>query len=148
MARSLRERAIQVRFRQSLRQSGMKPMTLLAALALAGCSTTGDSAGRPASEAGLAYGGLNQNIRVGRLVVRPLAVVEDSRCPANVVCVWAGRVVLRVRVSGMAGDQTVSSIAPLALPGGRSLELASVAPPRTTGRPDTPAPYRFGFRRR
>ncbi len=117
---------------------------LIATLALAGCAAPGDAAGRPGG--GLAYGGLNQNIRVGGLTVRPLAVAEDSRCPANVVCVWAGRVVLRVRVSGLAGDQSVSSVAPLALPRGGVLELVSVGPPRMAGHPGTPAPYRFGFR--
>lgn len=124
-------------------------MVLVAALALAGCATApGDAAGRPGDNGALAYGGLNQNIRVGRLVVRPLRVTEDSRCPADVTCVWAGRVVLRARISGMAGEHTISSIAPLALPGGGVLELASVAPPRMSARRGTPAPYRFGFRRR
>ena len=123
-------------------------MIFVVALALAGCATApGDAAGSP-GDAAIAYGGLNQDIRVGGLTVRPLTVTEDSRCPANVVCVWAGRVVLRLRVSGMAGDQVISSMTPLALPGGGALELASVSPARMTGRPGTPAPYRFGFRRR
>lgn len=124
----------------------MKSMIPAAMLALAGCATPGD-AGQSGAVATLAYGTLNQNIRVGELVVRPLAVTEDSRCPADVVCVWGGRVLLRLRVSGL-GERTISSIEPLALPGGGALELASVAPPRMTGRPGTPAPYRFGFRRR
>jgi hypothetical protein len=127
----------------------MRRTILIAALALAGCATgPGDAARRPGAAAAIAYGGLDQNIRVGGLTVRPLAVTEDSRCPTNVVCVWAGRVVLRLRVSGMAGEQVISSIAPLALPGGGALELASVAPARIAGRLGTPAPYRFGFRRR
>ncbi len=127
----------------------MKRTIPIAALALAGCATaSGDAAGRPGEPARVAYGGLHQNIRVGHLIVRPVAVTEDSRCPVGVTCVWGGRVVLRVRVTGMGGDQTISSIEALALPRGGALELISVTPARTAGRPDTPAPYRFGFRRR
>lgn len=127
----------------------MRSAFLIATLALAGCATApGDATGRPGDIAALAYGGLNQNILVGGLTVRPLAVTEDSRCPVNVVCVWGGRVVLRVRVSGIAGEQVISSIAPLTLPGGGALELASITPARMAGRPGTPAAYRFGFRRR
>lgn len=125
---------------------------LIAALALAGCVAAPDSAGgvepprRPPDQPGVAYAQLNETVRIGNLTVRPLAVTEDSRCPSNVVCVWAGRVVLRVRVSGI-GERTISSIEPLALSGGGTLELASVWPPRVHG--ERPAgPYRFGFRRR
>jgi hypothetical protein len=36
----------------------------------------------------------------GGLTVRPLAVIEDSRCPNNVACIWAGRLRLRANISG------------------------------------------------
>src|SRR5262245_3093654 len=36
----------------------------------------------------------------GGLVVRPLAIIEDSRCPSNVQCIWAGRLRVRANVSG------------------------------------------------
>jgi hypothetical protein len=102
----------------------------------------------PPDDSSLSYGGLDQNIRVGPLIVRPLAVTEDSRCPADVTCVWSGRLVMRARVSGMTGLQTISSIAPLALPGGGRLELVSVWPPRLGTASEPRPPYRFGFRRR
>lgn len=101
----------------------------------------------PADDPALSYGSLDQDIRVVNLTIRPLAVIEDSRCPQDVDCVWSGQLVLRLRVSGMAGDQQVSSIRPLALPGGGTLELASVWPLRYHGVPAR-EPYRFGFRRR
>ena len=41
----------------------------------------------------------------GRLAVSFVARQADSRCPANVVCVWAGDAV--VRVSARAGRTTV-----------------------------------------
>ena len=128
---------------------------LIAMLALAGCMAADGAGGvspagprqPPPDDPALSYGGFNEDISVGGLVIRPLAVTEDSRCPVDVVCVWAGRVVLRVRVSGLAGDQTISSIEPLALPGGGTLDLASVWPQRFQAE-DVLIPYRFGFRRR
>ena len=39
--------------------------------------------------------------------VRPLEVVEDSRCPANVRCVWAGRIVVRSEVIGGSWRRTL-----------------------------------------
>jgi hypothetical protein len=124
---------------------------ILAALALAGCIAAPESSAiprpqQPADDPALSYGGLNQDIRVGRLTVRPLAVSEDSRCPADVTCVWSGQLVLRARVSGMAGLQTISTIRPLALPGGRRLELAHVWPPRMRSDTGLLPAYRFGFR--
>lgn len=128
---------------------------LVAALALAGCMAAPQGANggqplpspRPPDNPALSYGGLGQDVRVGGLTVRPLAVIEDSRCPQDVDCVWSGQLVLRLTVSGMAGEQRISSIRPLDLPGGGRLALESVWPPRYHGRPMT-GPYRFGFRRR
>ena len=120
---------------------GMSRTILIAALALAGCvrPAPAEAASAPSRRSvrptipRSAYGGLNQDIRVGSLSRPAAGRDEDSRCPVNVACVWAGRLVLRARVSGMAGEQTISSIAPLALPGGGTLELASVWPPRMHG---------------
>lgn len=36
----------------------------------------------------------------GGLTVRPLAIIEDSRCPLNATCLWAGRMRIRALVSG------------------------------------------------
>ena len=121
-------------------------------LALAGCMAAPESVAtprpeHPSDDAALSYGGLNEDIRVGGTVVRPLAVTEDSRCPVNVDCAWSGRLVLRVRVSDVRGEAVISSTDPLALPGGGRLELASISPPRVHGGEGPRPPYRFGFRR-
>ena len=47
---------------------------------------------------------LGQTVRLGEVGVRPVAVAEDSRCPHDVECVWAGRLRLRVSISGVAGE--------------------------------------------
>jgi hypothetical protein len=69
---------------------------LLAALGLAACATVPTAA--PIRDDGLAH--LGEATRVGKLVVTPRLVVEDSRCPINARCVWAGRAVVRTDVVG------------------------------------------------
>lgn len=39
-----------------------------------------------------------ERARAGEVIVRPDRLVEDSRCPMNARCVWAGRVVIDVTV--------------------------------------------------
>ena len=43
--------------------------------------------------------------------VRLVGVVEDSRCPADVVCVWAGRARIAVAVKGLEEDYGVVELA-------------------------------------
>lgn len=101
---------------------------------------------QPPDQPGHAYGGLNETIRLGALTVKPVEVIEDSRCPVEMVCDWSGRVVVRAEISGVPGQATISSLEPFALPGGRSLVLASVWPPKGEGGPNPS--YRFGLTRR
>ncbi|MBY0568335.1 MAG: hypothetical protein K2P70_13560 [Hyphomonadaceae bacterium] len=97
---------------------------------------------------GVVAAGLNETADLGNgLFVRPLEVVEDSRCPANVDCVWAGRVVLRADVSGQTLDLILDE--PVTTPQG-VVVLAVVKPYPFHDWPETEVaipPYRFGFRR-
>jgi len=85
-------------------------------------------------------------VRVGNLVAVPQVMLEDSRCPMNARCVWAGRVVLSTRIYGPDFDETV----PLTLgepyaTHGTSITLVSAVPEKQAGT-DTPVPfYRFAF---
>ena len=85
-------------------------------------------------------------VHVGKLAAVPQVLLEDSRCPLNVQCVWAGRVVLSTRIYGPDFDETV----PLVLgepyeTHGTSITLVSVQPQKVAGE-DLPAPdYHFGF---
>jgi hypothetical protein len=84
----------------------------------------------------------------GGLVVRPLAVIEDSRCPGNVTCIWAGRLRLRANVSGEEIELTLGE--PVTTSHG-AIVLAVVSPGPWADWPVSelgakPA-YRFGFRR-
>jgi hypothetical protein len=49
---------------------------------------------------------LGQAVKVGTLTVTPMAVVEDSRCPINARCIWAGRLVVTTRVDGAGWRDT------------------------------------------
>lgn len=102
----------------------------------------------PAS-AQLVHAALGQTIAIGDLRVTPLKVLEDSRCPINARCVWAGQVRLRIRARLISGMRTVeiASGKPLRIADG-ILELHEIAPDKVTGRNKGAVPlsaYRFGF---
>ncbi|MBD3728109.1 MAG: hypothetical protein IE933_00200 [Sphingomonadales bacterium] len=78
------------------------------------------------------------------MTVTPLVVEEDSRCPSDVSCIWAGRLVLRASVE--KGDKSEEKLLELGVPArtkGGMLTLTDAGPaPVSTG----PAPeYRFTF---
>lgn len=92
-------------------------------------------------------------VRLGQIAsvngprVRPERVIEDSRCPVDAQCVWAGRLVLRVSVLGGGWSRQIdlSLGIPVNVADGR-LTLVDAAPARTTGKQGTlPLPYRFTF---
>ena len=82
----------------------------------------------------------------GGLRVRPLEVLEDSRCPQNARCVWAGRLRLRVSVEGVGERDIEDNAEGLQTPRG-NFPLAVVSPGAWTDWPNGKPPYRFGFRR-
>lgn len=107
----------------------MKALASFAVVALTACTTV------PPANAG-PTAGLGQIAYTNGLKVRPLEVVEDSRCPALVRCVWAGRIVVRSEVIGGSwsrmldlelgkpqqvadGALTLVSVEPRTMPGAR-----------------------------
>ena len=148
----------------------MRTMVLL--LALAGCagSPTGTNAAAdkapPATESlgqyraalereqapfrvpGTVTARLGEEVQVGDLRVRPVAVAEDSRCPIDVTCVWAGRIRLRVAIGG-TGEAVMELNRPVDVAGGRRLTLTGAWPPNWSSPPpgvDPHEPKRFAFR--
>jgi len=109
-------------------------------LALSACATV---ATEP-REDGIAA--LGETIRISDLVVTPRAVIEDSRCPRDVTCVWAGRVVLRVDVDQGSRPRTfdLGSDRPIQI-GDGLLTLAEVSPGRDSRSGIAPSDYRFRF---
>ena len=95
----------------------------------------------------------NENVAIGGtarvrgVAVTPLAVVEDSRCPKDVTCIWAGRVLIRARIQaeGRSSEAEMELGKPFAASGNAAIVLAEVWPERTTGAGIEPADYRFAF---
>lgn len=112
---------------------------------LAGCAAPAATAAAPA---GAVEARLGQTVRLGDLSVRPIAVLEDSRCPSGVQCVWAGRLRIRAAVSGV-GETELMLGQPFALPSG-TLTLVAAAPAPSHRPPpgvETGPATRFAFRR-
>ena len=122
----------------------MKPLlTLLIALGLAACAPQPISS---AQTTGTPTAGFDHVANVGPLRVRPLELIEDSRCPTNVQCVWTGRVTIRAEIEGGAGAE----VAPLTLGspldlGGYTMTLTKVEPSKFEGKPISQDDYRFTF---
>lgn len=119
----------------------MKHARILPAFALlAACVAT------PAARTGGGPVGLGQTAYIDGPRVRPDRVIEDSRCPMNARCVWAGRFVLRATVFGGGRtrqvDLTLGEPIPIA---DGALTLTSVTPERVAGKRVKPRPFRFAF---
>ena len=76
----------------------MKAAVTLVSLFLAACMTVLPANAGPTA-------GLGQVAVVNGLRIRPIEVVEDSRCPASVRCVWQGRLTVRARMNGPGWTQ-------------------------------------------
>ncbi len=100
------------------------------------------------AEPGIVAVGLGETADLGGgLRVRPLEVLEDSRCPQNARCIWAGRLRLRVAVEGVGEREISDDLEGLQTPHG-AFTLAAVSPgPWTDWPPEQRTPYRFGFKR-
>lgn len=117
----------------------MKPVLVLPIL-LAACATTA----APSADGWAALGGTT---RAGPVLVRPIRVVEDNRCPMNARCAWAGRVVVeaRLRLGDRAQTARIASDQPFAI-GTGSLALEEILPASfMTGDVPEPGEYRFRF---
>ena len=120
----------------------MKAAILLIVFALAGCATV------PPAEAG-PTAALGQMANTNGLRVRPIELVEDSRCPALVRCVWAGRVRVLTLIELRGGSEelrtTLTLGEPLQVADG-TLTLVAVTPQRAVPGEISPRAYRFTFR--
>lgn len=120
-------------------------LLLLAPLALASCATTPPPAPQPAPDS-IVRAGLLHRAYVDGPYVTPLEVLEDSRCPMNARCVWAGRVRLSVKIDLGSRSETreISTEQPIQVADG-ALSLVEVQPDLMAGEEADPKDYRFGF---
>lgn len=117
---------------------------IAAVFALSACATTRE-------QTPLADGSdvaLGQRAYVDGPIVQPVKLLEDSRCPMNARCIWAGRVRLQMvwlRGNGEKQPFEVTLGEPTHLADG-SITLESVRPAKRTGDAIKPEDYRFSFR--
>lgn len=118
------------------------------ALALSACATANDRRDIPGcvEMECVALGKAQQLSRT--LTVTPLAVLEDSRCPMEARCVWAGRLVVKLRLDmghesmevDLASDEDVRINSGM-------LAFAEIAPVASIKWADLkPREYAFSFR--
>ena len=120
-------------------------LPLLAALALGACATLPPIAPTTTGTATASYG---QTANVGPLLVRPIALVEDSRCPINARCIWAGRLVIKARVTFHGGSEQMLTNMTLGTPltlGTEQVTLVAGEPGRLAGVQGNPPANRFTF---
>lgn len=114
-------------------------------LMLAGCATMGPSTKATGTyEVTVAY---DETAHIGRLQVTPLDMVEDSRCPEGVECIWAGRVRLKVVLveGGQRSEPVLTMNEPLITSGGALILIATHPYPSVTAKYAKSA-YRFTLR--
>ena len=119
----------------------MKRALPLLAFALAGCATLAPASPGPTAA-------LGQRAEVDGVRIRPLAIVEDSRCPMNARCVWAGRLIVQVEIEFNGGSEefrgNLTLGEPLAL-GRETVTLVGAAPEKLAGAQTPARAYRFTF---
>lgn len=125
-------------------------LALVPVLMLAACAATPPAPGPsdPGYFSGQGTVGLDEAIRIANLRIIPLDILEDSRCPADVQCVWAGRLIARVEIQSSDFATRTESMElgrGIALEDARSLTITAAEPVRRSGDSVTPDAYRLTF---
>ncbi len=84
---------------------------------------------------------LDQEITVDDLKIKPTAVLEDSRCPKDVQCIWAGKVRVAFSVSGSASS--VFELGQTIIFKDKQIKLDEVSPHPISTRKIADDEYRF-----
>lgn len=117
-----------------------RALPLIVALALSACATVPPASAGPTA-------GFGQVAFTGGPRVRPRLLIEDSRCPNNVQCVWAGRLIVRADVFGPTWSQSrdfeLGKPQPIA---DGQMTLVAAEPSKMAGTQTDPLAYRFTFR--
>ena len=91
---------------------------------------------------------LNQTGTFGNFAITPIAVIEDSRCPSDVQCVWAGRVrvMFRVKIGNSNGFEKELEKGKFASSGEFRYELKNVLPEPVSTYAIANGEYRFDIK--
>lgn len=89
---------------------------------------------------------LGETVQVGSLLATPRRLVEDSRCPYDVQCIQAGRLVVSTQLDGEGWNETVPLTLgePYAVQG-TTVTLVSGRPEKWSERRRPRNEYRFIF---
>jgi hypothetical protein len=112
--------------------------------------TAEPAGGTPTQSAVLPYGKvtlkLNQTAIFKNISVKPLSIVEDSRCPSDVQCIQAGTVRVKIQVvSGMGTSTSIVKLGSVFTTEAESITLTDVTPGKVSTRAVTDADYRLTF---
>jgi hypothetical protein len=118
----------------------------LMCLALAACGAAPVQQGRAVAvgtEVTLPPGDMVR-VKAAELAVRFVGVSEDSRCPRDVTCVWAGevKVQLEIHLAAQAASQTEVRAGDSTVAGAYRISLVRVEPQPKTGAKIAPQHYR------
>ncbi len=100
----------------------------------------------PAPQKATVTAKLGQKVSALGISITPLEVTDDSRCPQNVQCIWAGTVKLKATLESGMGTAPVTF--ELGFPISSEAEfvtLVSVTPAPVAGQEKDPSAYRFTF---
>lgn len=91
--------------------------------------------------------GKTRKFERGRITVKFIGVVEDSRCPIGVDCIWAGNAKIKIRVGGHGQKSAIfelnSNTGPRFLEfAGRIIKFESLLPYPKADTPTVPTNYR------
>ena len=89
---------------------------------------------------------LGQRVFTHGVFITPLEVISDSRCPVDVVCIWAGEVTLKTRLE--KDDVSQEMVLKLQTPAtfqGSTVSLINVMPENNSKKPYEKGDYRFTF---
>ena len=83
------------------------------------------------------------SFKAEKLEVQFVGIDDDSRCPNDVTCVWAGEVVVRLTLRRDSRNKEVSVKETQGLAvDGYTISILQVLPPRASSSPVPPADYR------
>jgi hypothetical protein len=132
-----------------MRKERMGTTARLIALCLCSVALTGCAHGLAPSDDTERTLRLGQAGDMGLVTVKPLQVIEDSRCAKGVQCVWAGRLRLRAEIEPpVAGHERTLTLGEEQEILGGTLLLAEATPWPSAGQPTDPQQYRFVLRYR
>ena len=89
---------------------------------------------------------LNQKILNNGILITPLSVMADSRCPTDVACIWAGEVSLKVLLEkGTTRSELVIKLQTPVEFGNTKISLTNVIPENNSKKSFSKDDYRFTF---